>query len=109
MPQERLDRAEKAGRQAALKLAGSIRCVAVSPPIDERPSYYVVLRSSIERPSAAVFRRWKTSGHGLGACSAVCDLDGRVRPTCVFHAFPSLIEARTYCHAAGRPYPIQHP
>ena len=107
VPQERLDRAEKAGQQAALKLAGTIRFVTESPPIDERPSYYVVLRSSVD--TAAVFRRWKTSGHGLGARNATCDLEGRIRPACVFHAFPSLIEARTYCHAAGRPYPIQHP
>ena len=91
---ERAQRAWDAGRAAARVFAGELDCVPASPEISVKSRWYVILRNPRGSPPA-VYRDFSSYKLALGV----------LLPGTTCHGFPTEGEARTYCKAAGRPFP----
>ena len=91
----RLARAWVAGHWARATLEGRVPSPAHSPVLKIPAQHYVVLRApSVQQPVL------------VSSSRAYFDLVGRpFHPSSLSHSFPSLLEAKVYCDAAGVDFP----
>ena len=97
--EERLERAWKAGCWAGAVLEGKIATPSRTPQIDLRPRVYVVLRSStLSEPQC------------FASSNSYFKAVGNLRDgSSISHGWPSEVEAKAYCQAAGVVFPNVQP